>query len=177
MAYNFLNTTTYSNDPLAQGDYSAFLPSRQEQDTPVGSGFDFPEDSDLIEIAAAASDPEQAEIAETQSPSIQEEDLSEDPDPQVDWEILNSFFQQEPEAKARVRSYTPPPSHEEDDDEEETPAPVVKAPRGKVTPRIYQNGGEIEEMQRGGGVGRRFGSRFNSNTVDQLTEEGKEMRS
>jgi hypothetical protein len=138
MAYSFLNTTTYENDPLAQGDYSAFLPARQEQDTPVGSGFDFPEDGDLIEIASAANDPEQAEAT---SPSIQEEDLSDDPDPQVDWEILNSFFQQEPEAQARVRSYTPPTSIEEDDDEEEAPTPVVKAPRGKVTPRIYQNGG------------------------------------
>jgi hypothetical protein len=145
MAYSFLNSTTYSNDPLVQGDFSAFLPAQTQQESPLGSGLDLPEDSDLIEIVASASnniESDEQDVTQEQSPSVQERDLSEDSDPQVDMELLNFMFQQEPEVKRRVRSYTPPPPSTEEDNEDNTPAPIVKAPRsGKLTPRIYQNGG------------------------------------
>jgi len=185
MAYNFLNRTTYANDPLAQGDFEQFIP--QPQSTPLGAGFsDTPFESDLIEMVATDDVINEAaqQVQEVES-TVEDEQES---DPQVDWELMNMIFAEEPAAAPRQRSYTPPPSNEDDEEETQSAAPAPRGAslHGKITPRIwqyggkptkYQFGGDVEEMQRGGGVGRRFGSRFNSNTVDQLTEEGKEMRS
>jgi len=147
MAYDFLNSTTYSNDPLAQGDFSAFLPS--EESTPLGAGFDTTSfDSDLIEIVAG----QQQDNSESEQPDltsfVQENDLPEDPNPQVDMELLNSMFEQEPEAAPRAKSYTAPPSN--DDDEDDTPAPTP-APSGRrvtrTAPRIWQYGGHVPKYQ------------------------------
>lgn len=171
MAYDFLKSTTYSNDPLAQGDFDQFIPSSQS--TPLGAGFDDTSfDSDLVEMVVAdeeaQSSPADPNLVEV--PVVEEEP---DQDPQIDMEILNMIFQEDPEAAPRQRAYTPPPPTVE---EEEEPAPAPTR-TGKVTPRIWQYGGEVPQYQRGGGVGRRFGSRFNSSTVDKLTEEGKQMKS
>lgn len=146
MAYNFLNTTTYANDPLAQGDFEQFIP--QSQSTPLGSGFDdtlF--DSDLIEmVAAEQEDPiTQANPDVVEIPPVTENDL-DDPDPQVDMDILNQMFAEEP-AAAPTRRYSPPRSVQpEEEEEEEIPTPRT----GKVKPRIWQYGGSPTKYEFGG---------------------------
>lgn len=136
MAYDFLKSTTYSNDPLAQGDFDQFIP----QSTPLGSGFDNVSfDSDLIEMvvsdeeAQSSTDPNLVEM-----PTVEEEP---EQDPQVDMEILNMIFQEEPEAAPRQKAYTPPPPTIEDEEEAEPASTPIRT--GKVKPRIWQYGGSV----------------------------------
>jgi hypothetical protein len=152
MAYNFLNKTTYSNDPLAQGDFEQFIPSTQSA-TPLGAGIsDTSFDSDLIEMVSAEDAVNEASaIPEIDTPDVEDEKES---DPQVDWEIMNMLFQEEPEAAPRARAYTPPPSNEDDEEEAPTtpPKPAYTPPqnKGRITPRIWQYGGKPTKYQFGG---------------------------
>lgn len=144
MAYDFLKSTTYSNDPLAQGDFDQFIPSSQS--TPLGAGFsDTSFDSDLVEMVVAD---EEAQASPTDPNLVEVPVVEEEPDqdPQVDMEILNMIFQEDPEAAPRQRSYTPPPPTIE---EEEEPAPTPTR-TGKVKPRIWQYGGSTSKYEFGG---------------------------
>jgi hypothetical protein len=163
MAYNFLNTTTYTKDLEMQQEIMSQLAQAQQQ-SQLGSGFDSsPFDSDLIEMVSQNEQMDQMSPNEDliEAPSVNEEDISDNTG-EVDMDIINSLFQDAPEAPQRIRSYTPPPSAVEtppahsvsrtlDEEAEDDGGGSQYDANGKVKPRIWQYGGKPTKYQFGGG--------------------------
>jgi hypothetical protein len=148
MAYNFLNTTTYSKDLAEQQDLLSYLASAQQ--TPLGAGHDLSSiDSDLIEMVVGNEQEDAMSPNEdlVEAPAVTEDDFSEEPDDKADMELLNMLFQEEPAAPQRVRTYTPPSPVEDEDEDNKG---KTTSSNGRVTPRIWQYGGQPSKYQFGG---------------------------
>lgn len=156
MAYDFLNTTTYTNQLAQQQQMLQQLQdAAASMQTPLGSGFDLNNyDNDLIEIVAGEvpeTDNSSSDLME--QPTTQQDDFLDEstPDDRVDMELINSMFtQDEPTPKPRTRTVYVQQDNNNNDNEDTGKTSYDS--NGKVKPRIWQYGGKVPKYQTGGTV-------------------------
>src|ERR1700749_596277 len=175
MAYNFLNTTTYTNQLAQQQQLIAQMQEAVAMQTPLGSGFDLNSyDNDLVEIVDADEVAPQGDVPMQQD--VQQPDILDEPEPddRFDMDLINSMSEETtPPPKPKVQTRTVYVDQRGNETEDESSNHTYR--NGKIAPRIWQNGGQVSKYQFGGSTMKVGDANVDRDTMAEIVKQSNSI--